>query len=125
MKFTKKLKQLLNTAAFALLPLAALPARAVEGEEESVAETVAGGEFANSNIAQGTMNLVNDISVWCIVLCAVVGTAAAVYCLIRRSMADEADGKMWTRRCTTAIICAVAGALVGSIVAVISSYYGG
>lgn len=115
----KKRKHILTSTAFsAVLPwLTTLPARAVEDE------TVGG--FAGSDFAQGTMNLINDISIWCIVLCGVVGTAAAVYCLIRRSMADEADGKMWTRRCTTAIICAVAGALVGSIVAVISSYYGG
>lgn len=120
MKFTKKLKQLLTSTATSasLLWLTALPARALEEEASGV------GGFAGSDFAQGTMNLVNDISLWCIVLCAVVGTAAAVYCLIRRSMADEADGKMWTRRCTTAVICAVAGALVGSIVAVISSYYG-
>lgn len=116
----KKLKHILTSTALsaALLRLSTLSARAVEGEEETT------GGFAGSDFAQGTMNLVNDVSIWFIVLCGVVGTAAAVYCLIRRSMADEADGKMWTKRCTTAVICAVAGALVGSIVAVISGYYG-
>lgn len=82
------------------------------------------GDFANSNIAQGTKNLITDVSTWFILICALGGTAAAIYCLIRRGMADEVDGKMWTKRCITAIICAVGGALVGGIVALVGSYYG-
>lgn len=81
------------------------------------------GNFANSTIAQGTKNLITDISTWFIVICALAGTAAAVYCLIRRGMADEVDGKMWTKRCVTAIICAVGGALIGGIVTLVSGYF--
>lgn len=83
-----------------------------------------GGNFANSDIAQGTKNLITDVSTWFILICALGGTAAAIYCLIRRGMADEVDGKMWTKRCITAIICAVGGALVGGVVALVGSYYG-
>ena len=81
------------------------------------------GDFAGSNIAQGTKNLITYISTWFIVICALAGTAAAIYCLIRRGMADEVDGKMWTKRCVTAIICAVGGALIGGIVTLVSGYF--
>lgn len=82
------------------------------------------GSFASSDIAQGTKNLITDISTWFIVICALAGTAAAIYCLIRRGMADEVDGKKWTKRCVTAIICAVGGALIGGIVTLVGSYFG-
>ncbi len=89
----------------------------------STTPTDTGGSFENSTIAQGTKNLISDISVWFIAICALVGTASAVYCLIRRGMADEVDGKMWTKRCITAIICAVGGALIGGVVALVGSYF--
>lgn len=80
-------------------------------------------DFENSAIAVGTSKLLEDISTWLIGICLAAGAAAAIYCLIRRALSDEADGKMWTRRCVVSIICAVAGALVGGIIALISSYY--
>lgn len=82
------------------------------------------GGFASSEIAAGTQNLINDIGTWLIIICGAVGAASAVYCLIRRGMADDVDGKMWTKRCITAVICAVGGTLVGGIIKLISSYYG-
>lgn len=84
-----------------------------------------GGDFANSTIATGTKKLLSDVASWLTGIGLTVGTVAAVYCLIRKSMADEVDGKMWNKRLVTAIICAVAVALVGGIIALISSYYGG
>ena len=53
---------------------------------------------------------------------AVAGISAVVY-HIRRSMADEADGKMFQKRVVTALICGVAVSLVGGIITLISSYY--
>lgn len=85
----------------------------------------ASGGFASSDLATGTANLLSDVSGWLIGIGLTVGTLAAVYFLIRKSMADEVDGKMWNKRLVTAIICAVAVALVGGIISLISSYYGG
>lgn len=85
----------------------------------------ADGNFAESDIATGTANLLSDISSWLVGIGLTVGTLAAIYCLIRKSMADEVDGKMWNKRLITAIICAVAVALVGGIISLISGYYGG
>lgn len=84
-----------------------------------------GGSFESSTIATGTEKLLSDVAGWLTGIGLTVGTVAAVYCLIRKSMADEVDGKMWNKRLVTAIICAVAVALVGGIIALISSYYGG
>lgn len=86
-------------------------------------ETTAAGDFASSNLATGTANLLSDVSTWLIGIGLTVGTIAAVYCLIRKSMSDEADGRMWQKRMITAIICAVAVALVGGIISLISGYY--
>lgn len=116
----KRMKTLISSGITALLfKLSMLPVFATDSTTATEA-----GSFANSTLAQGTKNLISDISVWFIVICALAGTASAVYCLIRRGMADEVDGKMWTKRCVTAIICAVAGALIGGIVSLIGSYYG-
>lgn len=116
----KRIKAILGGGVTALLlKLTTLSAFATG----NTTPTDAGGGFANSAIAQGTKNLISDISVWFIAICALVGTASAVYCLIRRGMADEVDGKMWTKRCVTAIICAVGGALIGGVVALVGSYF--
>lgn len=116
----KRIKAILCSGVTALLlKLTALSAFATG----STTPTESGGDFASSDIAQGTKNLISDISVWFIAICALVGTASAIYCLIRRGMADEVDGKMWTKRCITAIICAVGGALIGGVVALVGSYF--
>lgn len=82
-----------------------------------------GGEFAKSKFATGTKNLVVDIMYYLVILCPLFGGAFAVYYLIRRSMADETDGKMWTKRITTAIICGVLGSLVSGIIATGIKYF--
>ncbi len=76
-----------------------------------------------STVYQGIMSLLNDLMSAAMILCPVVGAIAAVYFLIRRSMADEQDGKMWNKRVFTAIICGVAGALVTGAIALLTSYF--
>ena len=122
----KRMKTLVSGAFTAILfQLVTLTAFATDNTAATESATANNsGNFASSTLAQGTKNLISDISVWFIVICALAGTASAIYCLIRRGMADEVDGKMWTKRCVTAIICAVAGALIGGIVSLIGSYYG-
>lgn len=121
----KQMKAIVRgTLAAFLFRLSTLAAFATGETTGGGTAATTGGSFASSALAQGTKNLISDISVWFIVICALAGTASAVYCLIRRGMADEVDGKMWTKRCVTAVICAVAGALIGGIVSLIGSYYG-
>ncbi|MEA4895909.1 MAG: hypothetical protein VB064_11710 [Oscillospiraceae bacterium] len=79
--------------------------------------------LSSSTVGTGIRNILNDLSSFGMVICPIVGGAAAVYFLIRRSMADEQDGKMWSRRIWVAILCGVGGLLVSGIISLISSYF--
>ena len=79
--------------------------------------------ISESEIGVGVKNLFTDLTTYIMVLSPIVGGAAAGYFLIRRGMADEQDGKMWMKRAVTAVICAVAGLVVGAIIRLISSYF--
>ena len=112
----KKIKQIFRKLAMAaaLLPCLSLAASA-EGEQP--------GGFANSAFATGTSRLLADVGAWLIGIGITVAGVSAVVFLIRRSMADEQDGKMFQKRIVIAIICGVAVSLVGGIISLISSYY--
>ena len=75
-----------------------------------------------SKFYTGLIEFLNDLMSVSMIACPVVGGLAAVYFTIRRSMADEQDGKMWTKRIVTAIICGVLGGLITGIIALITSY---
>lgn len=85
--------------------------------------TTAQASFADSTIATGTQRLITDIMGFTIILCPIAGGLAGVYFLIRRSVADEQDGKMWSKRVMVAIGCGVGGALVSGIITLLASYY--
>lgn len=88
----------------------ALPARAANGLQQSA-------------IYAGLQNMLNDAMTVATILCPVFGGLAAVVFLIRRSMSDEQDGKMWNKRIITAIACGVGGGLISAIILLISSYF--
>lgn len=77
----------------------------------------------DSILGTGLVNLVNDASFLLIILCPLVGAAAAGYFTTRRSMSDEQDGKMWEKRIKVAIICGVGGCLTSAIIAIGASYF--
>ena len=79
--------------------------------------------ISSSTIGVGITNLLNDLSTYVVILSPTVGGLAAVYFVIRRGMADEQDGKLWEKRIRTAVICGVAGALIGGIIKLIASYF--
>ncbi len=76
-----------------------------------------------SKIYTGAVSLLNDITTVLTVFCPLFGGAAALYFVIRRSMADEQDGKMWTKRISIAIICGVGGMLVSGLIMLLTSYF--
>lgn len=84
---------------------------------------LAAGGISESQIATGLNNLFSDLSTWLIILSPIVAGAMAIYFIIRRSMADEQDGKLWEKRIKTAIVCGVAGALVGGLIKLLASYF--
>lgn len=77
----------------------------------------------DSVLGSGLVNLINDVSFSLVIICPLVGAAAAGYFFIRRGMSDEQDGKMWEKRIKIAIICGVGGCLTSVIIAVGSSYF--
>ena len=91
--------------------LLAMPASAA-GLQDSVAYT-------------GTVNLIADATLIATILCPTIAGLVAVVFVIRRSMADEQDKKMWMNKIWTAIICGVAGGLITGIISAVASYYSG
>ena len=81
------------------------------------------GNFASSDLAVGTRQLLQDVTNFAIIICPIAGGLAAIVCLIRKAMSDEQDGKMWKRRIAIAIICGAGGALVSGVISTIASYY--
>lgn len=81
------------------------------------------GGLADSTLGAGLKNLINDVFLYLTILCPLAGGLMAVYFVIRWSMSDEQDGKLWEKRIKTAIICGVGGCLVSGIITLISSYF--
>lgn len=79
--------------------------------------------LAGSQLGSGITKMINDAANYLTVLGPVVACVAAIYFFIRRSMADEQDGKTWNRRIIVSIICGVAVALVSGIISLVSSYF--
>lgn len=79
--------------------------------------------LASSPIATGLVSLINDATTLLMVLGPVACITGGIYFTIRRGMADEADGKMWTKRITTAVVCGVACLLVGALINVLVGYF--
>lgn len=79
----------------------------------------------DSDIYTGTMNLLADLMLAATIACPTVGGLAAVVFLLRRSMADAQDGKMWMNRVVIAVACGVGGGLVTGLISLIASYYAG
>lgn len=82
-----------------------------------------GGAFGNSAFARGTINLLNDLGIFLMVIGPSAGTVAAGYFLVRRAMADETDGKMWMKRVFIAGGCGIGVLLVGGIITMVTGYY--
>lgn len=79
--------------------------------------------IAASDIGVGINNILNDLGSYLIGICLSAGTVMIIYYLCRRSGADPQDGKMWESRIKVAGVCAIAGALVGGVLKLVSSYF--
>ena len=101
-----------------VLTVFAVPALAAGENEEAT------GGLSNSDVVTGLKKMIADGTEILIFFCPLVGGAFAVYYLIRRSMSDEQDGKMWMRKVIMAGICGIGGGLVSGIIGVISGYFG-
>lgn len=83
-----------------------------------------GGEtIQNSKIYTGLVDLIGDLTTAGMIICPAAGALFALYYFIRRGMADEQDGKLWTKRIVTSLVCGVAGLLVSGIISLLTSYF--
>lgn len=80
-------------------------------------------KLQSSNIYTGFMAFLNEAMTVAMIASPIIAGLVAVVFLIRRSMADEQDGKMWNKRIITSIICGVAGSLVTGFIALLTSYF--
>lgn len=85
--------------------------------------TAYAGEIGDSKLATGTEELINDLTVWLMILAPIVGIVLTIYFFIRRSAADEMDQKKWNNRITTAIISVVGAVLTAATLNLIVGYY--
>lgn len=79
--------------------------------------------LTESTVFKGTFTLIADLTTWAMLLCPAIGGLAALCFMIRRSMADTQDGKMWTNRMVIAIACGVGGSLISGLISIIASYF--
>lgn len=77
----------------------------------------------NSKIYTGLVELINDLTTAGMIICPAAGAVFALYYFIRRGMADEQDGKLWTKRIVTSLVCGVGGLLVSGIISLLTSYF--
>ncbi|WDV48237.1 hypothetical protein PV797_11155 [Clostridiaceae bacterium M8S5] len=82
-----------------------------------------GGAIGKSKIATGTENMINDATIWLMILAPIVGGLLVIYFFIRRSGADEQDQKRWNNRIITAIVSVIGAVLGSAIINLIVGYY--
>lgn len=72
----------------------------------------------------GLMKLIQDLGRAIAIISPILAGAVVAYCFVRRSASDEMDHKKWSSRITVTIISGIGGALGGTIISVIGSYFG-
>ncbi len=85
--------------------------------------TAYAGEVGDSKLATGTEELINDLTIWLMILAPIVGIVLIIYFFIRRSASDEMDMKKWNNRITTAIISVIGAVLTAATLNLIIGYY--
>ena len=85
--------------------------------------TAYAGEVGDSKLATGTEELINDLTIWLMILAPIVGIVLIIYFFIRRSASDEMDMKKWNNRITTAIISVIGAVITAATLNLIIGYY--
>jgi ABC-type molybdate transport system permease subunit len=85
--------------------------------------TAFASDVQNSKLAKGTEALINDITIWLMVLAPIVSTLFIIYFFIRRSAADEMDQKKWNNRIVVAIVSCIGAVLASATLNLIIGYY--
>ena len=81
------------------------------------------GTVADSNLARGTVNLLNDVSGWLLIIAPIVTAVFIGYYLIRKTASDEMDARRWDSRIKTAIICCIGVVVASGLITTITGYF--
>ena len=84
---------------------------------------LATGGIQGTTLVTGTQKLLTDLTNWLMVLVPIVAVVLIVYFLIRKSAADEMDGKRWDNRIKTVIICCIGAIIASGLINVLIGYY--
>lgn len=79
--------------------------------------------IADSTLGIGLKNMISDAFTYLIFICPSVAAICVAVFAIRKSMADEQDGKMWKHRMVNAVIYGVLGTLGSLLIALVTSYF--
>ncbi len=82
------------------------------------------GELGNSTFFTGAKQMIADITLVLTILCPSICIVLVIWFLIRRAMADEQEGKIWTKRIVVAIAVGVGGTLASALISLVTSYFG-
>ncbi|SFR77584.1 hypothetical protein [Anaeromicropila populeti] len=86
-------------------------------------EASEGGGFKSSKLATGTVNLINDLSNWLLILVPSIGLTCALYFFIRKSAANEQEQHQWDKRLKITFGCIVGGTVASAMISTITGYY--
>lgn len=85
-------------------------------------------DIANSKLATGLENLVNDATTWLMGIIITVGILTILVALFMKSKptvtgSDEMDMRKWNNTIKTAVICMIASVLVKGLVTIVLGYF--
>ena len=78
---------------------------------------------ADSKLATGTENLINDLTNWLLILAPVLTACLVGYYLLRKSASDEMDTKRWDNRIKVAVISCIGVVIASGLINIIIGYY--
>lgn len=82
------------------------------------------GDGINSTaLVKGTQKLINDLTNWLLVIAPILTILLVGYYLMRKSAADEMDGKRWDSRVKIAIVCCIGVVVASGLINVLVGYY--
>ncbi len=81
------------------------------------------GGINNTTLVTGTQKLIIDFTNFILVLSPILTAFLIAWFLVRKSAADEMDGKRWDNRIKTTIVCCIGVVISSGLINVIISYY--
>ena len=81
------------------------------------------GTVADTKLATGTTNLINDLTNWLLILAPILAVLLIGYYLLRKSASDEMDSKRWDTRIKVTIVCTIGVVIASGLITMLIGYY--